>query len=389
MLSPQGDSYSCASGGRIAAGRFADQLGAVSIASTDATAPVNTPGQILALSLHGSSGSNSTTGTQYRAAVSGNLAYPGNTVYSFGMSKGAQANVTLLYPVMRYYNETLGNYHEDFWTGFRNMPTGDVRLISEHRLNALVNWAKATQTNIDWSRFVLTGGSMGGWGTLTYGIRRAHLFPAIYPDRPRWSNNGGVGWVDVADFNAGYSGWPVSTPLLLTPEDGGTSYADHLNIIAYVSNTANKVPWVGWCIGRQDGFASFDDSIAAVNAMRAAKRGFAFEWNNGNHGSGPWLDNILASYPFGTFQLGKGYPLFTNHSGDQDPNVDLVGGINLGLSFRNVVESASSWSCEVTSILGARTVTVEPISDVFRAAVTPQNITIPGANYWVPVTFTA
>ena len=69
--------------------------------------------------------------------------------------------------------------------------------------------------------------------------------------------------------------------------------------------------------------------------------------------------------------------------------VDLVGGINIGLSFRNVVESAGAWACEVTSVLGARTVTVEPLSKTFTATVTPQVVSIPAANTWVAVSFTA
>jgi len=195
--------------------------------------------------------------------------------------------------------------------------------------------------------------------------------------------------VSVPGWDTGSVTYPVASAPLLAAIDGGGSSAVPRDGIAYVSNTANKVPWVGWCIGRNDGFAPFDDQVAAVVALRAAKRGFCFVWNDGNHTTGSILSQITASYPFGTFELGKGYPLFTNHSGDQDPAVDLVGGINEGLSFRSVTESAGAWSCEVTSVLGARTVTVEPISDVFTATVTPQVINIPAANTWVSVSFTA
>jgi hypothetical protein len=62
------------------------------------------------------------------------------------------------------------------------------------------------------------------------------------------------------------------------------------------------------------------------------------------------MDKIFASYPYGTFEIGRGYPLFTSFSRDKNPNVDIAGGINIGLSFRNVVESASGWSCEITCI---------------------------------------
>jgi hypothetical protein len=132
---------------------------------------------------------------------------------------------------------------------------------------------------------------------------------------------------------------------------------------------------------------NFSDHVDAVIAMRAAKRGFAFVWNNGNHSTGSIISQITDSYPFGLFELGKGYPLFTSHSGDLDPAVDLVGGINEGLTFRNVVESAAGWSCEVTSILGARTVQVEPISDIYVTPVSKKTVTITAANAWASVSF--
>lgn len=229
---------------------------------------------------------------------------------------------------------------------------------------------------------------MGAWGTITYGLRRAAEFPAIYPDRPRWRYSSGTS-VSVANWADSTITYPSTSSPNVATVDGGGSSAARKDGIAFVANAANKVPWVGWCIGRNDGFAPFADQVAAVAALRAAGRGFAFVWNDGNHTTGSILAQITNSYPFGTFELGKGYPLFTNHSGDQDPAVDLVGGINEGLSFRSVVESASAWSCEVTSVLGARTVDVKPISDTFTASVAAQTISIPAANTWVPVTFTA
>jgi hypothetical protein len=57
------------------------------------------------------------------------------------------------------------------------------------------------------------------------------------------------------------------------------------------------------------------------------------------------------------------------------------------LSFRNVVETSTGWSCEVTNVLGACTVKVEPISEIFRVGVAKQTITIPAANNWVTVSF--
>lgn len=370
----------------------ADALGAVSIFSEDTVVPFDTANQTFVLALHASGGgSGITTGRQYRAGVSGRLEYGGYNVFSFSTLRGTAQlghNVLLARPV-----DYCGMYpsgspvREGYWMGFTGMGQTTMRLMVERRLDALVAWMDANLP-ISATRRSVSGGSMGAWGTLTYGVRRASKFAALYPDRPRWR------WANYNSQTVNVPNWPTgsvahtsgSAPMLAA-EDGGGSVYDHMNIIAYASNTANTMPWVGWCIGRNDGFSDFRDHVDAVVALRAAKRGFAFVWNDGNHSSGAILNRITASYPHGTFEVGKGYPLFTNHSGDQDPAVDLEGGINEGLSFRNVVESATGWACEVTSVLGARTVTVQPISGVFTATVTPQNITIPAANTWVPVSF--
>lgn len=231
---------------------------------------------------------------------------------------------------------------------------------------------------------------MGAWGTMTYGTRRPEKFAAIYPDRPRVRNNNTAGAINLPEWTTGNVTYnPSSSAPNVNQRWRAGSAKDHLDLVAYVADTTKRIPWIGWVIGSNDGFSVFSDHIALVAALRAARRGFAFYWDDGNHDAGTRMNNIQASYPYGLFELGKGYPLFENHSGDQVPGVDVSGGINIGLTFRNVVESAGSWSCEVTSILGARTVNVSPISQVFTASVSSQSVNIPAANTWVAVSFTA
>lgn len=360
---------------------------AIALESTDGL-PGNTASKILVVNLHGSSGQNTSNGRQYDAAVSGLLAYAEHTTFRFSTVLSLTPGIFLLRPIDQYGLTGGGAKRESNWLGFKNMPTADVALITERRLDALITWS---ETNLQYvaKKQCLTGGSMGGWGTLTYGIRRRSKFAALYPDRPRWKHSATTGNIAVWNYLGAQETVAVASAPNLTPDDGGGSFMSKLDILAYVSDTNNKLPWIGWCIGRNDGFTPFADHVAAVTALRATKRGFAFAWNDGNHSVGSILSQIFASYPYGTFEIGKGFPLFTEHSGDQDPAVDLVGGINIGLSFRNVIESAGSWSCEVTSVAGARTVKVEPLSDVFIAAVAPQLVTIPAANSWVAVNFSA
>lgn len=361
---------------------------------TDANAPLTTTGQHFVLQLHASGGSTTTTGQRYSAVCPDLLADPDGGAFLFSTARGTAVggfNVTLLRPVDNYgtYSGS-GLRKESFWMGFMPTAGAPLQLITEARLDALLKWSEDNVPNVSPTRRYCTGGSMGAWGTMTYATRRPEKFAAIYPDRPRVRNNNTAGAINLPEWTTGNVSYnPSSSAPNINPRWRAGSSKDHLDLVAYVANTANRIPWIGWVIGSNDGFSVFSDHVALVAAMRSARRGFAFYWDDGNHDAGTRMNQIQASYPYGLFELGKGYPRFENHSGDQVPGVDVTGGINIGLTFRNVVESAGAWSCEVTSILGARTVDVSPISTVFTAPVAAQNISIPAANTWVPVSFTA
>lgn len=365
----------------------------VAVVSEDAGVPWTTADQTPVLQLHESGAGNATTGRQYRAQVSGLQAYDVHTEFSFSTLRGTAAlgkNVALIRPIDSYGAYPSAVRRESFWMGFTNAPDAPVRLITERRVKSLLDWAQATLPNQTWARLCLVGGSMGAWGCATLGPAIATRLAAIYASRPRVRyNNFASGTVSVPNWPSGATSYPVASSPALSADDGGGSVATKMDLIAYVSNPANPLPWLGFCLGRNDGFAPFEDFVALVSALRATGRGFACVWNDGNHTGGNIIGQITVSYPYGTFEIGRGYPVFTNHSGDADPAVATSGGINEGLSFRNVAESSGAWSCEVTSVLGARTVDVLPRSTVFTASVSAQSISIPAANTWVPVNFTA
>lgn len=299
-------------------------------------------------------------------------------------------NYTALKP-----SDNQGGTRQSNWCGHTHAAVdGTPRVLvkrTERMLDRLLDWLPTAYPQLQMSKLAVGGGSMGAWGTVSYGARRANKIAALYPSRPRFRHSSaGVGKFVVVDWNNGQVTYDTDAGPVLSEMDGGGSAFAYLDIISYVSNAANTFPWIGWCVGRNDGYMPFQDHIDMVAALRATKRPFCFLWNNGDHSSGNIISQISASYKYGDFDVNAGCPLYTNNSGDQDPAVDLEGGINRGFRHRNVVETATSWSCEITNILGARTVTVEPaLSKVFLATVTPQVVNIPAANSWVTVSFTA
>lgn len=339
------------------------------LVKTDQYAPKATPsGQTFVLSLHGSGGPQIAFGDQWTATVDEPYAD-----HSMPMTWAAQGKADGIYlqPHDKYWR-TPAAFFESYWIG---CAVGtDLRLYTERRLDELMRQVTTQYPGASATKRVAAGGSMGAWGCMSYALRRPTMFAAVFASRPRWqwggkavtTSTGGVVYVDTLMTN-------------------GAPAAQHLDAIAYVSNPANNVPFTVWCVGRRDGYTAFTDHVAAVQAMRAAGRGFAFAWNDGNHSDGDILGSL--GYLYNQFELGVGYPILTNCSHDKDPAVDLVGTINAGFAWRNVVETPTSWSCEITNTQ-ATTVTVRPKSSIFTASVAPKVITI-AAGLFAAVSFAA
>lgn len=365
----------------------------------DGNGPPSTAGQTLVVELHGSGTAWPFQGQRYEAALAGGLEYLTDTTFSFAisvMSPQMGFPVAVVRPWDRQGAYPNASRRESYWLGWTDGPdAGALRLYTERRLDAMMAHIDATMPHFSTTRRCLAGGSMGAWGTMSYGLRRPNKFAALYPSRPRWRSSAVAGQVTIPSWtNAVTPSYAFASAPPLVAADGGGSSATHLDHIAYVANTANEIPFIAWCTGRNDGYKPFQDDIDAVAALRAAGRGFMFYWNDGNHSAGAReLFELFPVHPVGTFELGKGYPVFSEHSLDENPAVDLVGGINLGLQFRNVVESAGAWSCEVRQIsttfrVGAAcTVKVKPKSSIYLGNPAPQLVTIPAANTWVTVSF--
>lgn len=389
-----------ASTAAVYAGRFAPAAPPVfsSVAETSAgstNAPSTANAQTLILSLHGSG--NNLTALVNDRVMQATLnpdnawgAYSGDDFFIWHEVKAGIINgntAMTVWPWDKQPNNGL-NRRESYWCGWTDGPdAGELRLYTERRLDALMA-RYATDPRISATKRLLTGQSMGGWGTMSYGIRRAHLFPAIYANMPRWRYSETSGQIRVPSWTTAVTpAYAVGSAPLLVAADGGYSAATHFDHVAYVTNASNVIPWIGWTIGKNDGYMPFQDHIDAVAALRATGRGFAFSWNLGNHGGGPSIETLFQSYQQGSFELGKGYPVFTEHSLDSDPATADVGGINMGLGFRNVVETASTWSCEIRHLTTACTVKVKPKSPVYTGSPSPQLVTIPAGNTWVSVSF--
>ena len=259
---------------------------------------------------------------------------------------------------------------ETFWFGYNIVPQGAAsgtparaHSFTEQRLDWMLQWAIA-RYGADPNRIYAEGTSMGGWGTMSYALRRPERFAALFPTLPRMRQTALPNLAPGGPTNLTQASGVV--PLM---PDGSTRYFDRMDSVAYVAARHADLPFVGWSIGRQDGYATWAEQLDFVNAMKANHHGFAFAWNNGNHSAGiEPMAIIRKDYPPELFALDKSYPAFANSSIDDDPGNGsptsgaLVGGINLGFAWSDIVDQPQQWSVRLSNRLaqGRMTVDVTP-----------------------------
>ncbi|MBA4066770.1 MAG: hypothetical protein C0501_24300 [Isosphaera sp.] len=249
---------------------------------------------------------------------------------------------------------------ETYWFGYLCVPQHAAHPepraypFTERRQEWITDWVTKTYA-ADPERVTASGGSMGAWGSATYALRHRERFAAVYPNRPRTRQRGLPSL--VAQPAKGVTAFL---------DDGKTDYFARMDMVKFAADHPADLPFLGWCCGRRDGFASWQEQIDMVKAMAAARHGFAFAWNDGDHSSGAQpMAKVLKYYPPELFARSKSYPAFANSSIDQklgtgDPkDGDLEGGINLGFKWSDVVDEDAKWSVRLSNELATGDMTVD------------------------------
>ncbi|MCK6597315.1 MAG: hypothetical protein L6Q37_03045 [Bdellovibrionaceae bacterium] len=363
---------------------FENHFKTVDKLGTDIYAPKSDQGQRVEMVLHPSGGgTNITFGDWYQATGDITLGYKDEMPFEFHVqNSGNYGGIPFIGIRPRdYINKENGNMLETWWFGYmhKTFPLTSSSKVyafdyTEKRLDQLYQWFFKNYPQANPKKIILRGQSMGCWGSMTYGLRRVNQYAAIFCTLPRWRQT------DMATLD----GSTISNDMTLP---NGENFINRMDMVSYINNPSNEIPFVAWSIGKNDGFATWESQVDAVKALRATKRGFVFSWNNGNHSEGvDAMTAVTATYTPEDFELGKGYPIFMNSSLDNDVNTDLIGGINLGFKWRNMIETDNGFEIEISNTLGNVSVDVLPHSHTFLKKVVQKNIYIPSGQ-WVKVTF--
>ena len=225
---------------------------------------------------------------------------------------------------------------------------------TERRMEWIIDWV-VKKYDADPERAYASGGSMGAWGSTTYAFRHPERFAAVYPNRPRTRQRG---------LSSLVAALPKGQPVMM--DDGKTDYFARMDMVKFAAEHSADLPFCGWCCGRRDGFATWQEQIDMVKALTAARHGFAFAWNDGDHSSGSQpIAQVMKFYPPDKFARDRSYPAFANSSIDQnlgngDPkDGDLEGGINLGFRWDDIVDETDKWSARLANDLAKEDMTAD------------------------------
>ncbi|MHB1000371.1 MAG: prolyl oligopeptidase family serine peptidase [Armatimonadota bacterium] len=260
----------------------------------------------------------------------------------------------------------------DWWYGYNTEciggdPAKGVNVnFTEKRLLYIIDWAKSA-FDIDENRVYLTGGSMGGTGTINFGLRHPEIFAAIYANVPHTSMGDGV-----SDHESWFAGmWGKRADAVKTNE--GINIWDRLNMTAYVADPKNDIPFVKTLNSRVDPAMPWQQIPPFVKAMNDARRGFVSGWGVGMHNLA-FEHRPVLTRKFDPFRIVKNesYPAFSNTSINDDPgnggkeNGTLTGQMGGGFDWQILADEKNKWSAKISNI-------TDPKVDV-TADITPRRL---------------
>lgn len=226
---------------------------------------------------------------------------------------------------------------------------GEVVNYTEAYLLYLVRWAQQYY-GTDPQKTYLVGTSMGGSGAISVGFHHPEVFATIYSQVPvvaytrRASADGRSNLVRLD----GLSGRVCDESVM---SDEGISIMERMNSERIVRDYDGELPFLVLCNGRTDGSIPWVNNPSFYQALNESERGFVAYWDNGAHDMWKYVPaDVTEFYTIQTLALSDSYPAFSNLSDNRDAgdgerdDGDLIGWMNRGIYWTDVVETKNSWS---------------------------------------------
>ena len=243
-----------------------------------------------------------------------------------------------------------------WWYGCNNgiydeaaVTSGVVVNYTEEHLLYLVRWAQQYY-GTDPQQTFIEGTSMGGSGAISTGFHHPDVFATIYSQVPvvAYTRRAGIDGNSNLWRLDGLCGRICDETVM---SSDGIPVMERMNSEHIVEDYVGDLPFLVLCNGRTDGSIPWINNPPFYRALNDAKRGFVSYWNNGAHDM--WKSvpaDVTEFYTTQPLVLTNSYPAFSNFSDNRDPgdgaraDGDLVGWMNRGLYWTDVVETENSWS---------------------------------------------
>ena len=218
--------------------------------------------------------------------------------------------------------------------------------FTEEQILGIVRWAQ-DYLGADLDRSYLSGGSMGGSGSVSLGFHHPHIFTHIDVRVPAvaYTPEGNLHRLEC------FCGSLDETAV----NHKGEPFLAHMNGILTAQHSRVDLPFLVMRSGRTDKSIPWANKPAFYRAMNTARQGFVAYWSNGGHADADrdFPGNSHYAPAREKFGLDLSYLAFSNASHNSDPgngdpeDGDPVGWINRGLDWEGIEDMPDGYAVTV------------------------------------------
>ncbi|MEW6355981.1 MAG: alpha/beta hydrolase-fold protein [Planctomycetota bacterium] len=246
-----------------------------------------------------------------------------------------------------------------FWYGYSSkvydaaqMEKGIATNYTEHRLLWIVKWVRE-HYQTDPNASYVSGSSMGGCGSISFGLRHPEIFAALHARVPIYSYTNPPSGSASRLVTLCWTG-PI-TKEVKTNE--GIPLLDRMNGAKLVTEATGDLPYIFATNGRKDASIPWENNPPFYRACNEARQGCAFWWDDGIHptaGKDAPEDVHQWEAAFKRFRLDQSYPAFSNTSANKDPGDgdptkgDIIGWINRGMEWKDLEDKPNEYAITIT-----------------------------------------
>lgn len=247
-----------------------------------------------------------------------------------------------------------------FWYGY-NSKIYDPRLMgegvptnyTEQRNLWILKWVRE-RYGTDANRCYCSGSSMGGCGTVSFGLRHPEIFAALHAHVPI-----------VSYTQPGQGSARRLEPICWTgpfPDDlktnEGIPILDRMNGERLVTNAKDDLPPLFLIHGRKDGSIPWANNPPFYRALERSQQAFSVYWDDGEHatcGKDAPEDVKAWAQTFRRIRLDESFPAFSNTSSDRNPgdgrpeDGDTIGWMNRGMGWKDVRDKSDGYAITLTA----------------------------------------